>query len=249
MKEHGPFIVSSGNTEPGLSVPELPREPLTEDGYAEKAVDNLLKTSRTAKGIVDTSGSATKSNVMVIGSGDQAANLSQINFEGAIRWLYGQREHEFASAEELRALVERVVLAINNGITKEGTIYRSGEDAQNKYGYTRIADIEQAMQEFCTGLYAKLTDPYADPIETAGWIEYHIDVTDHFFADGCGKVSKAMAAYALMREDMPLPTYRSREEHYSNAPQYIRGDNPVRDIAEYDKWMTYYRSLFEGDAE
>ncbi len=249
MKEHSPFIAPSANAEPGLSVPELPRELLTEDDYAEKAVDNLLKTSRTAKGTIDTSASVTKSDIMAIGSGEQAANLSRINFEGTIRWLYGQREHEFASAEELRALIERVVLAINNGITKEGTIYRAGEDAQNKYGYTRIADIETAMQEFCAGLYAKLADPYADPIETAGWVEYHIDVTDHFFADGCGKVSKAVAAYALMRKGMPLPTYRSREEHYGNAPQHIRGDEPARDIAEYDKWMTYYRSLFEGGAE
>ena len=245
MKEHGPITMPAGNTERGFAVAELPRESPNEESYAETAVENLLKTSRTAKGIVDISASATKSDIMAIGSGEQVANLSQINFEGTIRWLCGQRELEFPSAEALRALIEKVVLSINNGITKEGTIYRSGEDAQNKYGYTRIADLESAMQEFCAGLHAKLADPYADPVETAGWIEYHIDVTDHFFADGCGKISKAMAAYILMRHSMPLPTYRSREEHYGNAPQYTRGDIPVRDVAEYDKWMTYYRSLFE----
>ena len=247
MKERP--VAMSGNPESVPDAPERLREHLNEEDYAEKAVDNLLKTSRTAKGTIDTSASATKNSIMAISSGKQAANLSRINFEGTIRWLYGQREHEFTSAEELRTFIERVVLAINNGITKEGTIYRAGEDAQDKYGYTRITDIETAMQEFCTGLQAKLTDPFADPIETAGWVEYHIDVTDHFFADGCGKISKAMAAYTLMRQGLPLPAYRSREEHYGNAPQHIRGDNPVRDIAEYDKWMTYYRSLFEGSVE
>ncbi|MGE5298792.1 MAG: hypothetical protein ACM3KF_02010 [Acidobacteriota bacterium] len=245
MKERDSIAMRAGNPEAELYVPESHPELLDETAYAEKAVENLLKTSRTASGTIDTSASATKSDIMAIGSGEQVANLSRINFEATIRWLYEQREHEFTSAEELRTFVERTVLAINNGITTEGTIYRAGQDAQNKYGYTRIADIEAAMQEFCTGLYAKLADPIGDPVETAGWIEYHIDVTDHFFADGCGKISKAIAAYALMRNTMPLPTYRSREEHYGNAPQHIRGDNPVRDIAEYDKWMTYYRSLFE----
>lgn len=250
MADYDPInLAAAKNTEPLSYSPETDEPTPAETTYVEKALENLLATSRTAKGTVDTSASATKAGVMAIGSGEQAANVSRENFEGTIRRLYHERDWKFESAEELRAFIEGVVLAINDGITKEGTIYRSGEDAHNKYGYTRIADIEQAMQEFCTELHTKLADPATDPIETAGWVEYHIDVTDHFFADGCGKVSKAVAAYVLMRNDLPLPSYRSREEHYANAPQHIRGDDADQTRQEYDKWMDYYRSLFDEVAQ
>ena len=78
----------------------------------------------------------------------------------------------------------------------------------------------------------------------AGWVEYRIDLTDHFFTDDCGRVAKAISSWVLMRANRELPRYRSREELYQHAPTQIRGSNPEANRKEYELWMDYYKSLF-----
>lgn len=229
-----------------LSIDDL--STVDEAAYVDQALRNLDTTSRTARGVVDTSASATKKDIMQIGSGAEAADMARRNVSDTMHQLYRERLQQFESPTELRSYIEDIARSINRGITAEDVVYRSGADAVNKYGYTRIADLDEAMDDFSTQLFDKLTDDTQDPLETAGWIEYRVDMTDHFFADGCGKIAKAISAWSLMRHAMPLPTYRSREELYQHAPKAIRGEDATVDQQGYDNWMTYYRSLFNEEA-
>jgi len=41
------------------------------------------------------------------------------------------------------------------------------------------------LEQFSKELFTKFKDPNTDPYELAAWVEYRINLKDHFFADGC----------------------------------------------------------------
>lgn len=214
--------------------------------YLQVALENLRATSRTAKGEVDTSASTDKAEKMAGDlTAESAAERALQNFTDTIRYLYEHRGGRFENPQQLREFVEGVAQRINAGITKEGVLIRSGADS-TKFPYTKIADLESAMQKFYQELLERLTNPTSDSQETAAFIEYHIDPADHFFADGCGKTAKAMSAWSLMRTQQPLPHYRSREEYYTNARlQNPSGDPAVDKQQLWEQWLAYYKTLCE----
>ncbi len=223
---------------------EISPEEVQKQDYVEKALANLRATSRTATGVIDTSASSTKADAMVEGLDSASiAETAVTNFASTIAELYDMKDVSFESPADVRSFLESVAKQINGGLLKEGQLIRSGADS-DKYPYTRIADLDAALDDFSTELFARLQNPDDDPIATAAWVEYRVDLTDHFFADGCGKTAKALSAFVLMRSGQELPTYRDRKELYSHAPKTIRGADPVINAAEEQAWLDYYKTLF-----
>lgn len=212
--------------------------------YAGAAQLNLEATSRTAKGTVDTSASADKAEKMAAGlTGEKAAELAKGNFQQAIETLHANRETQFQSPAELRAFVESIAKTINGGILKEGTLIRQGADSA-KYPYTKVADLEKAMTQFYEELNERLKDPEEDAEALAAWAEYRIDLSDHFFADGCGKTAKAISSFVLMRRGEKLPQYSGRKEYYAAAPTTARDpDGPSSSDQQLAKFTAYFKQL------
>ncbi len=212
--------------------------------YVDKALLNLQATSRTAAGTIDTSASATKASSMVEGlDSSTIAETATTNFAETIAQLYDMREVAIESPARMREFVEAVAKQVNGGLLKEGQLVRDGADS-DKYPYTRLADLEASMDEFYTSFTERLQDPNTDPVELAAWVEYRVDLTDHFFADGCGKTAKALSSWVLMRSGNQLPTYRGRAELYANAPRTIRGTDAATTQSEEKAWLDYYKTLF-----
>jgi len=218
---------------------------LSKEDYSKQALENLQLTSRTAKGAIDISASVDKAREIQEGlSEKEIVDSATTNFKEAIEQLYEQRDHQFENPEELQTFIEDTARHINKGITKEGVLVRSHDS--DKYPYTKVENLSQEMKQFYEELFARLQNPSEDPKDLAGWIEYRLDLTDHFFADGCGKTAKAISGWVLMRAGGKLPQYRSREELYQHAPTQIRGMNPEANQKEFDLWIEYYKSLFES---
>ena len=163
------------------------------------------------------------------------------NFTGVIEQLFADRNKKFATAAELRSFVEGVAQKVNEGITKEDVLVRTHDS--DIYPYTRTEKLADEMEKFYADFFVKLNDG-TNPRDFAAWVEYRIDLTDHFFADGCGKAAKAIAGWVLIREKQQLPKYRGREEYYTNAPTVIRGTDANTDREQYERWVNYYKSLF-----
>ena len=226
----------------------LPTEKVpTKDEYVRQSLENLRATSRTAKGVIDTSASEDKVDQMSGLSGEAVADKATANFAGTINRLFAERQKRFKDVGELRQFVESIATNVNEGITKEDVLIREGVDSA-KYPYTSISNLESAMTDFYQEFFEKLDDG-TNPRELAAWVEYRIDLTDHFFADGCGKTAKAISSWVLMRAKQPLPQYRERSEYYANAPTVIRGTDASTDREQYDRWLHYYRSLFNSEAQ
>ena len=145
----------------------------------------------------------------------------------------------------MREFVEGVARKINNGITKEGVLFRQHDST--KYPYTLSGELALSMQEFYETLFRKMDDPSSSPEELAAWIEYRMNLTDHFFADGCGKTSMAMANFTLMRSGHSLPTYPSRKELFEHAPKNRRLADS--EDLQFNDWLAYYKSFFETKKE
>ena len=211
--------------------------------YLQDAERNLLAMSRTARGVVDTSASAKKAESMTGVSGEAAADLAKQNFETAIREAYDNKERKFESPNDLRGFVEGLAATVNSGIVKEGNLIRTSDS--EKYPYARIANLENYMNKFYQGLFERIQNPEADPIESAAFAEFGIDFAGHFFADGCGKTAKVISSFMLMRHNHELPEYKGgRSAYYANQLRQIAGEDEAADEAGYRKFLDYYRGLF-----
>ena len=217
---------------------------ISKDSYLAAALENLHTTSRTARGVVDTSASVDKAGKMAEGlTGQDAAEKALDNFSAAVEFCYQNKDREFQDSNELRAFIEQLAQMINQGLLKAGILLREGADSA-KYPYTRVAELAQAMEQFYQELLERLQDTQADPQTTAAFVEYRIDLTDHFFADGCGKVAKAVSAWTLMRAKSPLPHYDSRQQYYAHAPRERSGQDQSVDKQQWEQWLNYYKGLF-----
>lgn len=216
------------------------------NSYLADAERNLMAMSRTARGVVDTSASKEKADSMTGVSGAEAADMAKNNFDAAITEAFEHRNHQFESPQELRAFVETLAEQVNDGIVKEGSLIRSSDS--QKYPYVRIANLEKEMGKFYEGLFERVNNPEADPVESAAYAEFGIDFAGHFFADGCGKTAKVVSSYMLMRSGHKLPEYKGgREAYYANQLKQIAGEDEAADEEGYQKFLAYYRTLFEEE--
>lgn len=214
--------------------------------YRKQFRNNLMIMSRTANGRLDLSASSTKSASMAVDSAADAQSLAFENTERAIRFLFDNRRRIFRSAQELEELVLETAKITNEGITREGCLFRSGEDS-TKYNYARIKDLPAMWEWYIKSFYWMLNSPCFEVEEIAATCEYVINILAHFFADGCGKISMLISTYVFMRFDLPCPQYTSREEYYRFAVrEKIPSLNDLHQLPadpEFWDFVSYYRSL------
>ncbi|MFR0357569.1 hypothetical protein [Streptomyces sediminimaris] len=218
----------------------------TREVYVEHAVRNLLRTSRTAHGRLDASASKGKRRQLAQGLTPlDVGSLATGNYRSTIIDLYDRRNLPISCATELRDFVESIVLSVNRGLVREGALYR--EDDSSSLPYTRADTLlSEVVGPLFEEFHQRLTRSLSDPVETAGWVEYRMDLTDHLWADGCGRSTKAVAAWVLMRAGHSLPVYPAdRRSQFAAAPCTARTASRDREQEQYEKWLRYYRSLFE----
>ena len=212
----------------------------------EISLQNLMKMSRTVNGIVDVNASSTKKDVILVSGGDEAARKANKNFIIAIEYCYENRKKKFADSAALRIFVESVGTKINQGIVKNGSLLRSGEDSL-KYCFTRLRYIEEEMDWFYENLLALISDPNTDPVYLAAYMEYYVNLRIHIFADGCGKSSIALSAWMFMCRDRLPVSYDSRESYYAHGPTGIYRCGSREDRKDFENFLAYYRTLPSND--
>jgi hypothetical protein len=228
---------------PPCPVPKLPRTPSPGD-----YVGRIAAGSRTASGeAVSTKGKPGKAAKIIEGlTPKQSAQLVNQNLADVISDLYLDRNKLPTDAANMDALVQSVAARVNEGIVKPGELQRTHETG---HGQTAPEDLPIARQQFAEELTQRLNDPKADPIETAAWIEWRLNIMDHPWTDGVGKSSRAIAAIPLMRAGEPLPTYPTGKGFFKHAQNLDRVD-PRDGGAAYlgPQWRTfndYYHDLVD----
>lgn len=186
---------------------------LKKDDYERVTRRSLHQMSRTAMGVVDVSAAKDKAASMATLSGEQARRATEASLTRAVDLMYQNRFTVFPTSAKLRTFVEELAQTITDGVLKPGHLIRRHDS--DKYPYTSVKDLEAAMEQFYVELHARMAAGES-PRTLAPWIEYRVNLSDHFFADGCGKTSQLLAGFVCMRAGHPLPLYRTSEGSAQN---------------------------------
>ena len=116
-----------------------------DEQYIDHAMANLGSTSRTAGGVVDTTASAGNAGQLAEGlTGPRAADLASDNYRAVLEFLYQYRDLDFPSPEVFRGFIEKVVVRVNAGITRDGV---DGE----RVGQAARIDLNAAIRDRIEG--------------------------------------------------------------------------------------------------
>jgi len=220
--------------------------------YFTQAESNLMVMSRTANRNLDLSTSPYKKERMAEGlDPNYAAALVKRNFSRVCIYTYHFRNMLVSCSDCIRSLIDNIAYIMNQELVKKDYLYRL--DDSIKYPYTLVQDLTQSRHDFYERFFSILKEG-KDPIYLAAFVEWHIDIRDHFFVDSCGKIARAVSSWVLMRANLPLPdlTFQgfyhreeSKQRYYSYTPNYRRLENLVQDDLDFYDFYKYYTSLIK----
>lgn len=198
----------------------------TKQGWFEAVLSALASLSRTFNGVSDTTSAAEKPK-LAVEEGDTLKAKSSQNLGHALEYLWTNRLTSFASPASVREFIDALATIVSEGLLQPGqSFYRTWA---TKFGHTLPENIEREYQSFCEWFFNNVDSD--DPVAVAALVEKRLDGKIHPFADGCGRTSKLLAAFTLLRHDIFPPSYGSRNEYYVNI-----------NLSDAE-WISYYRSL------
>lgn len=184
-----------------------------------QAMANMGVLSRTFQGVVDTSASKDKAQFMTAEalSGDPKA-IAIRNFQQAFESAHQNRDVKLSSPEEVTRFIDDIATTMSKDLTT--VLYR--EHDSDKFGYSKVSDIQRDMQAYSKELLQRLGGD--DPVGTAAWARHRLNEI-HPYADGVGKVVEVVADWVLMRSGMPLPKLsdKTRDEYFSAVNSGVEG--------------------------
>lgn len=213
----------------------------------KEASNNLRLRSRTANGIVDTSASKGKEDLLLVKSGEEAKDTALRNFEEAMEYAWDNKDAPLSGPEDVKKIITTIASIISKGIVKEGSLMRTLDSA--RYNYVPAARLEEEMDDFCRELFERLSRQPQDPVSDAAFTEFCVDIRGHFFSDGCGKTSLVSACWVLFRRNHPLPEYRGgRDAFYSIIKPLEKGSEVLGGGKRpFETFLKFYRGLFEKE--
>jgi hypothetical protein len=183
------------------------------DKFNIALIENFKVTSRTASGVADTTVSEKKESPII--KGRELAGQAGENFEIISEFIWKNKNKEMKSESDIEDLVKEIARIVNYGIAKETDGYRTWDVSYGRK--VSFQKIEEEMKNFYRNLQVKIQEAdngELQPYALGRWIELEIDHNIHPFADGCGRIAKALSAFFFARYKKPLPMYSSRESYY-----------------------------------
>ena len=150
------------------------------------------------------------------------------NFDEALKKAWNiSKNFTLMSPVEVKKFILYMAKIISQEFVQESELIRK-HDSLN-YPYSESSKLEGLLTSFSEELFTRLSTIrvqknrqssklHNTAIETAAWVEYRVNLTDHFFADGCGKVSLILSTFVLMSADKEMPLFLAQKEYFFKAP-------------------------------
>lgn len=194
------------------------------DVLLERSIKGIEKVSRTFQGISDTSISEQKRSLNL--KGEELSERVAQNFREAVHYLLDNRHHKFSGPAEAEALIRKVAELCNSTLMQEPFAKRTWPGMAGHPAPDKLAQAEQVFYEEFVLEYNKRAE---NPLRFAAWIEQRYNHELHPLFDGCGRVSKALAVFALIEDDKSYPEFSDREAYIA-----ARGKG-------MGSWIEYFR--------
>jgi hypothetical protein len=180
--------------------------------------------------------------------------LIKRNIVEAIIMAYSFAGSEEFTAKSVQSFIETIYTTLNDGILKKESgdnmnwIYRS--HSGGKHPYLHENDVLEGVRGFYRN-YSELLGSSANsqnPSEIAAWVEYKVNLTGHYFADGCGKMASIISSIILMKHSHKIPVFKDTRDYFSQGvPLNIVEERSLekdKETKEFNSWLTAYRHKF-----
>lgn len=220
-----------GHSKSKIKIERQKYSPRVFEDFLKVFSSNVESTSRTSKGVSDTSVSENKNAPLV--DGEKLEEIVSKNTEQIALYIWDHKNDAFSSVDDIKKLVINIIQIVNNRLSDDPTKFRSWNV---EYGRkVPVSNLSEEMESFYRNLLLKIKEVdrgELKPFALARFIEIEIDGNIHPFADGCGRISKSLASFFLARYNSSLPRYKSRDDYYNAMNQ---GE---------DVFIDYYRNSF-----
>ena len=172
---------------------------------------------------------------------------------GAFELAQQVKKGKTLQGSEMESFIEHISKKIGAKIVKEEDWFRKHDS--KKYPYTKSSSLKEEFSYFCDAFVQKLTHIPDEKkakkqwaMETAAWVEYRINLTDHFMTDSCGKVASVMSTFVCILSDCSLPIFSDKTEYLAQAPKRrrtLKSDDSLD--KKYKKWEMYYLKKFPNN--
>lgn len=186
--------------------------------------------------------------------------LTIANFEHAIIKAFGtaicinNTNFKISQYFDMMKFIEDISKIVGKGIVEDEHWFRTHDSA--KFPYTDSNILKERFEDFCKELLNEIENmpseasaKYSWAMRTAAWVEYRINLTDHFMTDSCGKVASVMSTFVCVLADCNLPIFIDKTEYLAHAPSKpaVSKDIEERNREQYINWEKYYISKFQTD--
>ncbi|MFC1634704.1 hypothetical protein ACFL5Z_07660 [Planctomycetota bacterium] len=194
--------------------------------------ENTLRLSRTRQGKSDT-GSGWKKEPLLL-SGEPLKEKVIHNEEVVYQSVY--RAHSEAipkSGDGVKQILFTIADMTNEGLLSKGRFrtweihanqksLSGGEAVCGPEAKVSPEELPQAVADFCSEVSRRWDELGRDPVPLAAWAERQLNGGPlHPFYDGCGRISRALAAYLLIAGGHLLPLYDDSQSYFAHCNEGI----------------------------
>lgn len=194
--------------------------------------ENTLRLSRTQQGKSDTGSGENKEPLLLTGK----ALIDKVAHNEEVVHQYVYRAHTTTipkNAESVKQILFTIVEMTNQDLLPKGR-FRTWEICANQQSITNGGTVSgpeakvspqklpQAVDDFCSEISFRFDELIQDPVPLAAWAEWQLNGGSlHPFYDGCGRISRAFAAFLLITKGHLLPLYDNSQSYFTHGNEGI----------------------------
>lgn len=215
--------------------------------YYKSAVQkSIALLSRTvSSGEIVTSANTEKEKSLITDArGSKIIDIYIANIDNTIEQLWSERAESICSTK-LDEIIREAYKSLHKGVISENSFLRTGVQKHNRVA--PVQHLNTLYQMFLTKCCILEGEIHEDSTkrEIVAYIAYSI-LRDHYFVDGCGKMSVLIPAYFCIHFGLPLPKISSKSDHEVNPE---RNEYYFPNTSKYNehlqRWVLKYTQLFD----
>lgn len=195
------------------------------DRWSEAVYAATARLSRTAAGKTESAYGGAKPALELTEPAALAERTSR-NLRAAMARIWQEMGAVRLNGLHVLGFMNGTAQLVSAGLS-DGPLYRTW-DTRSKYpDQLPPAEIPQAMERCAHALARRL--PTGEPVETAAHLQRDLDRFIHPYTDGCGRTSRLLGAWVLLRHDLLPPVFEDQAAYYAamNGP--------------WEGWLAAYR--------
>ena len=175
------------------------------------------------------------------------------NTRDCFEFIYNNKYLVIYDTLILKRFIDELAILVNkNIILEKNFLIRKGENSQ-KYNYVKTENVVEFYNSFTEQLYLRLKD--VDLMQLKQLLGLNgILILWAYFSDGCGRISKLLSCWLLMRSNMGLPDYAKGQDGFATIRESYRKRFSIKEEViykiptednNYICFLKYYKNLFD----